>query len=235
MQVLVPSPGGAAAPSSYRQPKQFEKQWILEIQYIGEWLRHFAITSKAGFDSHVGLSWADQSKNRPSSRREAIQIPHPSDLSCAVLFLPKIYPSTGKMWELAGYSRLCFHSAAGCCDGCNCDTLRMFAAFCRSHTHTSAQLVWCACVITVQHVVTKSCWECWFKWFLSKHCPLFRSLHLAVSRGWTLCYSQPDSLLWHWKSISSVSQHPWLSVWYTMPSSTRLWKGRIWWVPPFYR
>lgn len=109
------------------------------------------------------------------------------------------------MWELAGYTTLCFHSAVGCCDGYNCDTLRMFAAFCRSHTHTSAQLVWCACVITVQHVVTKSCRECWFKWFLSKHCPLFRFLHLAVSKGWTLCYSLPDSLLWHWKTISSVS------------------------------
>lgn len=136
------------------------------------------------------------------------------------------------MWELAGYTTLCFHRAVGCCDGYNCDTLRMFAASCKSHTHTSAQLVWCACVITVQHVVTKSCRECWFKWFLSKHCPLFRSLHLAVSRGWTLCAIHSlipccDT----GNTISSVSQHPWLSVWYTMPCSQgwviiKLWKWR---------
>lgn len=75
VQVLVPSHGWTAAPSSYKQPKQFEKQWILEIQCIGEWLRHFAIASKAGLDSQFSPPWADQSKNRTSSRTEAIQIP----------------------------------------------------------------------------------------------------------------------------------------------------------------
>lgn len=153
------------------------------------------------------LSWPKQKQNLIKERSNPY--PNHSDLSCAVLFLPKIYPSTGKMWELAGYTTLCFHSVVGCCDGYNCDTLRTFAAFCRSHTHTSAQLVWCARVVTVQHVVTKSCQECWFKWFLSKHRPLFRSLHLALSRGWTL--RAILSLIPYCdtgRTISSVSQHP---------------------------
>lgn len=100
VQVLVPSPGGTAAPSSYSQPKQFEKQWILEIQYIGEWLRHFTIASKAGFESHFWLSWADQSKNRTSSRREAIHIQITLIYPVLSYFYPKSIPAQGRCENL---------------------------------------------------------------------------------------------------------------------------------------
>lgn len=95
--IPIPSPGGRAVPSTYRQSKQFEKQWILDIQKIHQGL------VKLWASLLIVISWSKHKYKLVKERSDPI----PFILSYAVLFSPEAHPPAKGRCENLQVTQLC--------------------------------------------------------------------------------------------------------------------------------